>query len=148
VSGFRPIDGGVGVRLRPWERRLVGIALDLLDGLAPDDPAASRLDYVAHADDPEAEERFRDLTAGMLAEARTADRAAVRASLGAATLSDDDAGSWLRVIGEARLVLAGRMGIDEDGWEGGDPPPGKSAEWALLHGLGYLQDLLVAALDR
>jgi hypothetical protein len=147
VSGFRPIDGGVAVRLRSWERRLVGLAADLLDGLEPDDPAATRLHYVAHADDPDAEERFHDLTAGMLEEARASDRAAVRATLAAATLTGEEAESWLRVVGEARLVLAGRADVREDGWEEHGAPPGKAAEWALLHGLGYVQDRLVAALD-
>lgn len=147
MSGFRPADGGIAVRLRPWERRLVGFAADLLDGLEQDDPAASRLRYVAHAGDPEAEERFRELTAGMLEEARTADRVAVRATLAAPMLTGDEAEAWLRVIGEARLFLAGRAGVEEDGWEDAGAPPGKSAEWALLHGLGYLQDRLVAALD-
>lgn len=147
MSGFLPTDGGVSVRLRSWERRLVGFAADLLDGLEPDDAAASRLHYVAHPDDPEADERFRDLTAGMLEEARAADRSAVRATLGAPSLTGDEAESWLRVIGEARLVLAGRVGVEEDGWEDATPPSGKAAEWALLHGLGSLQDRLVTALD-
>lgn len=147
MSGFEPSGDRIAVRLRSWERRLVGFAADLLDGLEPDDPAGSRLDYVAHADDPDAEERFRDLTAGMLEEARTADRTAVRATLAAPGLTGEEAESWLRVIGEARLVLASRAGVEDDGWEGAAAPPGKAAEWALLHGLGYLQDRLVAALD-
>ena len=48
----------------------------------------------------------------------------------------------MRVIGEARLVLAARLGITEDGWEDDADP-----EMALLGYLGYLQDGLVGVLS-
>ena len=31
----------------------------------------------------------------------------------------DDAECWMRAIGEARLKVAARLGIEEDGWEDG-----------------------------
>ena len=81
----------------------------------------------------------------MLEEARTRDRSELAVTLGNDVLTTEEADAWLRVIGEARLVLAARLGIDEDGWErhaAGDEP----VEMSLLRLLGALQEDLVSAL--
>jgi hypothetical protein len=51
----------------------------------------------------------------------------------------------MRVVGEARIVLAGRLGIEEDGWE--ETASIEDPEVAMLHYLGYLQESLVEALS-
>ena len=76
---------------------------------------------------------------------RTADRDAFVRGVKESTISLEEAESWMRVIGEARLVLAARLGITKDGWED-EADPTQSPEMALLGYLGYLQDSLVSIL--
>ena len=52
----------------------------------------------------------------------------------------------MRVVGEARIILAARLGIVEDGWEQ-DVESSRDPEMALLGYLGYLQDALVGVLS-
>jgi len=141
---FRRTKGGVSVRLSGRERGILAALPELVAAVDPGEPAASRLDYRAHPDDPDAEAAYRDLTFGMLEEARRRDRAEFEASLGSDVLTASEADAWLRVIGEARLVLAARLGIDHDGWEhrGGGAEP---VEMSLLRLLGAWQDDLVDA---
>jgi hypothetical protein len=69
----------------------------------------------------------------------------VRHAARAESLELEEAEAWMRVIGEVRLVLAGRLGIVTDGWEE-DADPEQSPEMALLGYLGFLQDRLVSVL--
>ena len=144
---FRRSRSGIEVRLTDQERRIVRLARDIVDGVGAtaDDPAIDRLSYDARPDDEAASERFRDLTASDLDEARAADRAAFVRTIAATRLTDDEAEAWMRVIGEARLALAARIGIRDDGWESatgpGDPP-----ELLLVGYLGGIQDELVRVL--
>jgi hypothetical protein len=64
----------------------------------------------------------------------------------AGSISDDDAQMWLRVLGDARLTLAARMGIDEEGWED-DRSLTDSRDGAMLRYLSYLQDALIQVLS-
>jgi hypothetical protein len=49
------------------------------------------------------------------------------------------------VLGDARLTLAARMGIDHAGWED-DRSLAESRDGAMLHYLSYLQDALIQVL--
>lgn len=104
--------------------------------------AGGRLDYRTHPDDDQREAQFRALVGDDLAGLRGADWRAFGAGLSSGRLDLDQAEAWLRVIGEARLVLAARLGIDHDGWEE-EADPRDSPEMALLSYLGYLQESLV-----
>ncbi len=149
MPGFRRRGDRIEVRLNAQQRRVVALALGILDSVDPGedgDPAAARLAYRAHPDDPEANARFRSLTDGMLSEARRRDREAFAGSLAGASLERDTAEAWLRVVGEARLVLAARLGITDDGWDDGVVPETASPEMLLLELLGHVQDDLVRAL--
>lgn len=111
-----------------------------------EDPAAARLTPNAYRDDPARAAEFSRLTGSDLDDLRLADRSRFVASLepGTVRLALDDAEAWLRVIGEARLLLAARAGIEEDGWlydEYGDDP-----RMALLYYLSGVQDALIGAL--
>jgi len=142
---FRRTVRGIAVRLSPGEVEILGALPALLLAVDPDEPAADRLDPTVYPDDPGADAAYRDLTRGMLEEARTRDRSELAVTLGNDVLTTEEADAWLRVIGEARLVLAARLGIDEDGWErhaAGDEP----VEMSLLRLLGALQEDLVSAL--
>jgi hypothetical protein len=132
------------------ERRIITAAVTILEEVDPgdgDDPGAARLSYSAHPEDAGADRRFRDLTGGMLADGRRRDRAAVTAGLHRRRLTIEDAESWLRVIGEARLVLGARAGIETDGWQEAIAAAGPvPADVVLVEVLGWLQDALVDAL--
>ena len=151
MGGFVRHRDEVHVLLGDDERRLVAVALRILedaDEVDPEDPGAVRLRYSAHPDHAAADDRFRSLTQGMLDDARRADRQTLMETLQASRISIEDAEAWMRVIGEARLVLGARAGLAEDGWEeelaAADEPP--SPEVILVDLLGRLQDGLVVAL--
>lgn len=144
---FRRTRDGIAVRLDEQERRVVRLARDVVDGVGSgdDDPAAARLAYDARPDDEDASRRFRELTADDLSEARRLDREAFMRTIDATLLTEEEAESWMRVIGDARLALAARIGISEDGWEAG-VAPGQPPELLLVSYLGGIQDALVRAL--
>lgn len=142
---FRRTGRGVAVRLSPAEVEILGMLPEMLLSVEPGEPAAARLDVAAHPNDPDAEAAYRDLTSGMLEEARSRDRSEFAVTLGNDLLTPSEADAWMRVIGEARLVLAARLGIDEDGWEQ-RVDEDEAFEISLLRLLGALQEDLVAAL--
>lgn len=134
-----------GATIRVRLRRLEQQALATLPDLIEHGGAIDRLAYRAHPDDPERDAEFQALVAGSLAGMRHEDHRRFVAGLAGGVLEGDDAEAWLRVIGEARLVLATALGIDHDGWEE-EADPEESPEMALLSYLGFLQDRLVTLL--
>ncbi len=123
---------------------------------APSDPALRRLLPDAYPDDAEATEEFRRYTDATLRDGMHADLLAVRESLlvigenGQASLSDELAQAWLRVLNRMRLVLAVRLGIesatDQDDlalMDGDDPRIGP---FLLYEWVGYLLSDLLGAL--
>jgi hypothetical protein len=147
---FRHVAGQIELTMDPWEADALLVVPELLEsvGEAGADPAADRLDQAPYPDDPEAAAEFRRLMASEMAQSRAADRSAFSLTVEQApqgvSLSPGEAEAWLRVLAEARLVLASRVGIIEDGWEDdlseSDPPV------ALLHYLGWLQQSLAETL--
>ena len=115
-----------------------------MDG-APDDPAHQRLHVAAYPDDPAAQEEMTEYSGSQLAEERATDRTRFTATLEAeqSVLSPEEAESWLTVLGDTRLALAARLGIDEPGWEVADE---EDPERITLGFLSYLQDQLVTVL--
>lgn len=130
------------VHLSDLERTALAALPDMLAGGGD---AGGRLAYVAHPDDEDADDRYRELIGTSLDEARREDRAVFLSGLGRDRIEAEEAGAWLRVIGEARLLLAHALGVEEDGWEE-DTRAGEDAEMALLLYLGHLQDRLVEVL--
>jgi len=144
------IEGGrIGVLMTPGEREVLRAVPILLRSVEQDEgaPAWSRLRAVGHLDDPGAAAEFVELTAGMLETAKTADLDRLDETLEDDLLDPADAECWMRAIGEARLAVAARLGIEDDGWEesGGD---GELVETTVLRVLGYLQDALVTTLTE
>lgn len=131
------------------------------DSRSTDDPAIGRLVPDAYPDDPAAAREFRDLTEQELLHRRAADAATVIASLRDASalpggddsdadlteiaivpLDREEVGAWLRTLAAVRLILASRLGIeDEDDHDDDDPRYGVY-EW-----LGYRLDGLVRAVE-
>ncbi len=117
-------------------------------GSQPDDPAAARLDVPVYLDEPEADEELRLWMREELDEARAADRSAFLELVAAAgegtDASADEAEAFLRVLAEARLVLAARLGIEVEEDYGRIEAP----DAAALDYLAALQTLLIRELAR
>ena len=137
----------VAVLLAPAEREVLRAVPILLRSSEPEDgdPAWARLRSIGHLDDREAADRFTELTGAMLASAQEDDRDRFEATIDDERLSPDDAEAWMRAIGEARLRVAARLGIEEDGWEQ-EPIEAELVEMTVLRVLGYLQESLVTVL--
>ena len=144
--------GGIELRLSDDDIRVLGLMGELLAsvGQKDGDPAAERLSVAAYPEDGEAQADYDRYMAPELDEQRRIDRAAVDSSLeeargGQTSLENDEAGSWLRVLNEARLVLAARLGIEEEGWGERDP---MTPAMAFLLYLTEVQDDLIGVLSH
>ena len=116
------------------------------------DPAADRLAPRVYADDEEAAAEFDRFMTPELDAGRQADRErygeVISRAVGEGTILDEeDAFAVLRVLDEARLVIAARLGIDSDEWEP-SPLVDASPELHLYHLLGWVQDALIGAAEH
>lgn len=144
----QPVDDGIRVEM---EEELVGFLLQFPRLLATldrtsDDPAARRLHVPVYLDDPEANGEWWGFMGDELARSRQADRSALVEALTAAVegtvVSREEAHAIVRVLVEARLVLAARLGIEvESDYERLD-----EREAAMVQALGELQMAFLWAL--
>lgn len=151
TARFKPHADGVEVLLAEPEVVLLERLPHLLASISDDgsDPAHERLNPAAHRNDPDASDEFRRLVEGQLASSRDDDRTTLVSNLRALgqrpVLAIDEAEAWLRVIGEARLVIAARRDIveEDDDWS---TRASTDPELGLLAYLGFLQEGLVDVL--
>lgn len=138
---FRREAEGWVLEIEPAEREVLESIPTLVE---TGGDAGGRLDYSAHPDDPDADARYRELLAGELDALRAEDRGAFERVVAGEVSDDEGIAAFMRVVGEARLVLASRVGIEHDGWEGSadhsDP------RVAMLGWLGFLQETAVGLL--
>ena len=144
VEPFTRMGDAVAVGLSQIEISVLG---DLPELIVSEGDAEGRFAYVAHAEDDSAEARYQDLIGDDLDRLRATDRATFAICLGSKELSLEEAEAFMRVVGEARIVLATRLGVTEDGWEQ-EAAESRDPGMALLGYLGYLQDALVGALSE
>jgi hypothetical protein len=116
-------------------------------GEVEDDPAADRLAVPVYLDDPEASAEWWRLMGPELDQSRAADRSAfamvVEAAREGTVASIGESEAFLRVLNEARLALAARLGIEvEEDYEGLS-----ENDRAALDYLAGLEELLTAALS-
>ena len=123
-----------------------------------DDPAVRRLFPAAYLDDDEAASEFRRFTERSLRQGK-ADRArAVMGSIqrlvatdGQGPIDSTEVNAWLGSLNDLRLILASRLGIDDDDglWrdELHDVPEAEHA-MMLYDWLTWLQDALVNVIDQ
>ncbi|WBU39064.1 DUF2017 family protein [Homoserinibacter sp. YIM 151385] len=116
------------------------------------DPALRRILPEAYPDDAEASAEFRRYSQQELAGRKAAAATRLLEELGSSTVSSRptridldlaDAERWLRTITDARLALASRLGILQDGDEPEDGPAAALYQW-----LGEVQWTLVDAVDE
>jgi hypothetical protein len=139
----------IHVRLSEEERAFLARLPEVVGGVESDpaDPAAARMRPEAYPGDGAASREFSRLTSGELTDARRVDAEAFTRSLSEAEsegISLEQAESWLRLLGDARLVLAAREGIVREG-ELPDPSAA-NPRLALVHYLGALQNEIVEVL--
>lgn len=145
-----------GVRLG----ELVDEFSELLSTEDSDDAALARLSPVAYPDDDDAAREFAETTRDDLTTRRLADAAVVRQNLQSfrdlptelteaqalqvhtVMLAARDVEPWLRTLNGIRLVLASRLGIENDDDHDVDDPRFGVYDW-----LGYRLELLIEASD-
>jgi hypothetical protein len=155
LGGGEPTDSASAVGPDADDDVIAGLNWSTDPITAPSDPALRRLLPDAYPDDAEATEEFRRYTDATLRDGMNADLHAVQASLleigenGHASLDDDLAQAWLRVLNRVRLVLAVRLGIenasDHENLAGIDADDPRTGPFLLFEWVGYLlSDLLNA----
>jgi hypothetical protein len=145
---------------------ITGQFLELVDdpgAPASADPAVARLVPDAYPDDPRASGDFRRLTAGDLLGRRASDARAVLGTLAqhgpvpavealdehtalgvvTVTLDPEETSAWLRTLAAVRLVLASRLGIENEDDDPSDDPRSLLYDW-----LGQRLEALLDAVDR
>ncbi len=164
MSQFTAAGQKVLVALEPEEIAILSRLPSLLGsvGASWDDPAQTRLNPEAYPGDILASREFSRLTEKEITEARSGDREQFTETLHRLherpVLHSTEAAAWVRVLGEARLVLAARHGLlraDPTAPESDDSgelaeltvvPDPSDPELALVDYLGSLQDVLVGEL--
>jgi hypothetical protein len=162
LGGGEPIDSAAAEGPAPAESPaadddvIAGLSWSTDPVTAPSDPALRRLLPDAYPDDAEATEEFRRYTDATLRDGMNADLHAVRESLlvigenGHASLDDDVAQAWLRVLNRVRLVLAVRLGIenasDHEDLAMIDTDDPRTGPFLLFEWVGYLLSDLLNAL--
>lgn len=137
---------------------LLGQLIDLFTDADDADPAIERLSPPAYRDNPEASAEFRRLTHTDLLSQRSIDAQVALASLPqldqdddrldeapdcVVTLNDGEVLSWMRTLAALRLVMATRLGIDQNDHHDHDDP-----KFALYDWLAYRLETLVEASEN
>lgn len=154
---FRLVDDVVEATFAPHE---VAFLADLPRVLADlgdpgEDPGAARLNPPAYLGDREAEDEWRRFAGGELDASRRADRSSFEmvvstladegdAEAATIAMSVEEAGAFMRVVNEVRLVLGARWGVDgPDDYERLRPEAG-----AVLSFLGWIVSELAGVLGQ
>jgi hypothetical protein len=136
------------VTLTPDDLELLNQLPEFLESLGSpaDDPGAARLRSPVYRDDGAASDEWWRLMAEELSQSRAADRSAfglIMEAAGSGTVASfAEAEAILRVLNEARLALAARLGVQDEG----DIELLESDDQAALDYLAGMQQLLVVAL--
>ncbi len=117
VTHFSATPEGIEVSLSAEERTFLADVLPFLAtvGMPDNDPAAARLNLPVYLDDQEANEEWWRLMGSEMTQARREDREAFRRVVEGeegALIDRETADAFLRVLNEARLVLAARLGVE------------------------------------
>lgn len=139
---------GVEVDLPSSEREFLGLMLDELAARlvdAGDEADLRRLFPTAYNEDPARDAEYQILARSELTDSRLAALAAMRASLSARVLTDDQLAAWMAAINQLRLVLGTRLDIGQDDDEDLDLEDPATHERMIYHYLTALLGLVVDA---
>lgn len=115
---FHITEGGrISLHLDPAESSFLSDMVRMLEnvGQVEGDPGEKRLNVPAYLGDAEAAEEWRRLMGDQIEDGRAEDREVLRSAVegeGNVELEPAGAEAILRVVNEARLVLAARLGIE------------------------------------
>lgn len=115
---FHITEGGrISLHLDPAESSFLSDMVRMLEnvGQVEGDPGEKRLNVPAYLGDAEAAEEWRRLVGDQIEDGRAEDREVLRSAVegeGNVELEPAGAEAILRVVNEARLVLAARLGIE------------------------------------
>jgi hypothetical protein len=141
---------GIELHLGADERSLLerlGQQFDTLVSSDPEAPGLARLFPTAYPDDSEAEAFFTLMAREQLVARHREAADALVAAMGRTTLTEEQAEGFLRAVNVLRLVLGTQLGIETDDDDPAVPDDDPAAPAvALYHFLGWLLELLVAAL--
>ncbi|MCZ7534033.1 MAG: DUF2017 family protein [Acidimicrobiia bacterium] len=138
------------VKLTVEDKALLVQIPDLLAtvGHLPIDSAVPVLNRAAYPDDDEASAEFQELVGSQLATDRAADLEILMELTGTtSTITADDAKSVLRAINAARLILAARSNVFDEG-SGWESRISQDPALAAVAWLGSLQSDLIEALSE
>ena len=133
----------------PKEERFVLSRLpdELRELFASDDPTLERLFPPAHPDDPEQQERFRELVSEQLMTDRLAALRTMEETLEKPEIDEEQLTAWLTTINDLRLVLGLRLEVTQDLDLEAIPDTHLDARTYALYGyLGWLESQIVDAL--
>jgi hypothetical protein len=136
-------DGTIAVRLSGTERQVLAHTLAELRELllGPGDPTLARLTPTARPDDAEAEADWQRWMHDELLQSRLTSLDTVERTLDAETMSPDELGALLQSCNALRLVLAARLGIeDEDDQLDVEPDDPDAPAWAVYDWLALVID--------
>ncbi|NNF63017.1 MAG: DUF2017 family protein [Acidimicrobiia bacterium] len=116
-------------------------------GVDPRDPAGPRLNQSPYPDDPVASAEYEIEMDDEIEQRRSADREVFTTTLPRAVegveLDVKQAEAWMRVVGDARLMLASRLGYTRNEQLNDEAT---SPQEHLLHYLTYVQSALIDAI--
>lgn len=137
--------------LRPNQVDALDAYLGELDRLldeTPDDDALRRLHPPAYLDDPDQDLAYQLLAGDELRDRRREAIATTRQMLHADVLDEAQAWTFLRAVNGLRLVIATRLGIDDEEheWPEVDPDHPDADLWVAFEFVCLVEDSLVTAL--
>jgi hypothetical protein len=143
--------GSIEVQMHDSIRDVLGRLCDQLEQLLQredpvSDPAMARLFPAAYPDDPLRELEFERVTGDDLTRGRLASLRAVRASLRADTLDEEQSLAWLGTLNDVRLVLGSRLDVTEES-TATDFAGEDAGSFEIYQLLGALQGQLLFAMD-
>ncbi len=149
-------DGAFDVRLRHWERDLLGSLVTQLRELLTAgsgggaaatavDPTLKRLFPTAYPDDAGLDAEYQSLVRDDLLERRLAALDLVDETLDADVVTEEQLQAWMSAVNDLRLVLGTRLDVSED-LDEIDPDDPDAPLFAAYSYLGWLLENIVAAL--
>ena len=143
---FEAADGGVAVEMTDEEWGALAAALDQFRELLmmDSDPNLVRLEPPARPDDPEAEQKYREMVSDQLLQNRLEAIERVEAAQGRAVLDDEATAAWMQTLNGMRLYLGERLGVSDDPEAADENHPDRPAVM-LYQWIGWLLEQLIAA---
>lgn len=143
---FAAVANGVVVELADEEWRALAAALDQFRELLmmDSDPNLVRLEPPARPDDPEAEQKYREMVSDRLLQHRLEAIERVEAVQGKGVLDDEATAAWMQTLNGVRLYLGERLGVGDDPDAADEDHPDRPAVM-LYQWIGWLLEQLIKA---